>query len=107
MKEQNESERDGDGWWIDFMEGELDPSIMSDVEWLLKHSPADQEKLREYVELKKAVAESDWGQVTWQASDWCTLQEKIMMALDQQESSSAVKSSPPIELGVEGRIQCS
>jgi hypothetical protein len=55
----NESNKDTEWWWIDYLENELDPSLEMDLELLLNHSQEDRDSFENFRLLKQWVRESD------------------------------------------------
>ncbi len=62
--------KDIEAWWIDFMEGEVDPKIRKDMQTLLKNSRADQFLLKEYLWLR------EWIKATDQKTEWSESRQK-------------------------------
>lgn len=85
MKEEN-------WWWIDYMEGELDPTTHPDIEFLLEKSPADREEFESWRTLKSWVREVDpIKEAQWSESDLSNLKEKILKAADLEGSAQGLE----------------
>ncbi len=54
-----ESNKDTEWWWIDYLENELDASLEADLEMLLEHSQEDRDSFENFRLLKQWVKESD------------------------------------------------
>ncbi len=96
MRLNSLNESNVDGWWVDFIEAELDPSILEDVRWLLKHSPSDRETVREFQELRQALADCDWGEPYWREEDWKRLHDKIVLNVWKTADSAESQSSAQV-----------
>lgn len=73
--------KDLEAWWIDFMEGEMDPKIKKDLQTLLKNSRADQLILKEYLWLREWIRASD-TRTEWPESRQKRQLAKIMNGID-------------------------
>lgn len=54
-----DSLKDTDWWWIDYLENELDSVLEKDLEMLLQHSQEDRDSFENFRLLKQWVRESD------------------------------------------------
>lgn len=69
--------KDIEAWWIDFMEGEVDPKVRKDMQTLLKNSRADQFLLKEYLWLREWIKATD-QRTEWSADRQKNLHDRIM-----------------------------
>lgn len=86
MKDQEDNYEykwEHDGWWIDYMEGELAAPVKQALELLLSHSPTDRLILKNYQSLREVVKFSEtWGERT-PSVNMDALHRRIMERLDQ------------------------
>lgn len=84
--------KEGNWWWIDYMEGELDPTTHPDIEFLLEKSPVDREEFESWRTLKTWVKEVDPAghEVSWSAGQLSDLKEKILKETEELEGSAQV-----------------
>lgn len=75
--------KDIEAWWIDFMEGEMDPKIKKDLQTLLKNSRADQHLLKEYLWLREWVKASE-PRTEWSESRQTKLHDRIMTTISDE-----------------------
>lgn len=73
--------KDIEAWWIDFMEGEMDPKVRKDLQTLLKNSKADQFLLKEYLWLREWIKVSE-TRTDWPESRQRGLHDRIMNGID-------------------------
>lgn len=80
-------------WWLEFLEGETEPSMKNDLEVLLKNSSADREILESWQKLKIAIKSSD--EVALPENGWVyeRLHERIMDAVEQDWSTQEERAS--------------
>lgn len=79
-----------DWWWIDYIEGELDPTTHPDVEFLLEKSKADREEFESWRQLKAWVKEVDpvkKGKPEWSADELAVLKAKTLDLLPDSSTS--------------------
>lgn len=89
------TEADGDWWWIDFLENDLDPSTLPDIEYLLTHSESDQAEFERWRSLRQWVRESDpvsRNKELWSASELSAQKNKIMSAVFEPVSKTLDKA---------------
>ena len=73
-----------EGWWIDLMEGEVEPERRPGLRLLLEHSKTDRQIYNNFLKLRDLVksSEPDWNQ---QKEDYFdVLHAKIMHTIDSQ-----------------------
>ena len=79
-----DSRKETEWWWIDFLENELEPSLKADLELLLEHSQEDRDSFESIRLLKQWVGESD------PVGDWPVdarldrIRRKVMQAIDHE-----------------------
>lgn len=74
-------------WWIDFMEGELDPSTHPDIEFLLEKSPEDREEYESWRLLRTWIKEVDvTSEINWSKSDLEDNRQRILKGLGSEFS---------------------
>lgn len=75
-----------DWWWIDYIEGELEPTTLPDVEFLLDKSKSDREEHETWRLLKSWVKEVDpiGKKEVWSKEDLKRLRGETLKALDSQ-----------------------
>jgi len=86
---------DTDWWWIDYMEGELEPTTLPDIEFLLEKSPADRQNFESWQLLKswvKEVDEASPSECLWSEAELSQLKLKTMSSLPSK-SKGACQSS--------------
>ena len=54
-----DSNKETEWWWIDYLEDELDPVLERDLELLLDHSQEDRDSFENFRLLKQWIRESD------------------------------------------------
>jgi len=74
-----------DLWWIEYMEGELDPSLKEDLEFLLKKSKSNQERLEEVQALRQWVSSADIADSLWDEKRFAQLHSKIMDKIEKKK----------------------
>ncbi|HAG90331.1 MAG TPA: hypothetical protein DCL41_00575 [Bdellovibrionales bacterium] len=73
---------DVDWWWIDYLEGELDPTTEPDIEFLLEKSATDQKNFESWKLLKTWVKEVDPAKETqWASQELGTMKSEILKTL--------------------------
>lgn len=86
---------DTDWWWIDYMEGELDPTTLPDVEFLLEKSSSDRKNFESWQLLKswvKEVDESSPAGELWSDSELSELKAKTLRAVHPSKVQSSRES---------------
>ena len=54
-----DSNKETEWWWIDYLEDELDPGLEGDLQLLLDHSQEDRDSFENFRLLKQWIRESD------------------------------------------------
>ncbi len=74
-----------DEWWIEFMEGEVSPSLERDLKFLLCHSQEDRQRLNEYKELRSEIEASDDSYLPENGYYYQNQHDSIMAAIENIE----------------------
>ena len=78
-------------WWLDYVEGELDPTTKVEMKSILRHSKKDQEIVTALSETKK-ILESSEEQLPEVSDDFLdSLHDKIMAGIEEVEIAEAPK----------------
>lgn len=77
------------GWWVDVLEGDVDPHSAADANLVLEHSPLDRKILQQFKALKKALKQADWATVPESQSYYDQLHGRIMAAVESARDSAA------------------
>jgi len=87
-----------ESWWLDYVEGELDPATRAEMKALLRHSKADREVVEALSSTKELLKDHE-PPATEPADDlfFDALHDKIMAAVEE----TIVKPAP----GVAGRLK--
>lgn len=93
-----EDEVDRSLWWIDYVEGELEPKLKTAAELLLAHSTTDRLIVENLKNLKNALMTA--AEVDLPQSDqyWEELKTKVMNQIEVEKNSTnakAAKSTAP------------
>lgn len=85
--------KNDDWWWIDYIEGELEPTTVPDVEFLLDKSKSDREEHETWCLLKSWVKEVDpiGKKEIWSKSDLAELKDEVMKGLGSQVDAQSLQ----------------
>ncbi len=92
MSRFEESTRDE--WWIDFIEGDLEPSLEEDLKLLLLSSDADRKRLAELQVFREQVRQSEDVYMPESGQFYENMHDKIMAAVEQTEMEPPVERMP-------------
>lgn len=85
----DESSRETEWWWIDYLEDEMDPALDQDLETLLEYSPEDRKVFEKFRLIKKWLKESD-PVAHWPIEDRLNnMRHRVMQAIEAQEKKEA------------------
>lgn len=87
------SGRFDESWWLEYMEGEFDPSYARDLEQLLKNSPADRRRLRQLERTRRLVKDADEVALPEDARAYDQLHQRIMTAVEKSGDASLESES--------------
>ena len=76
-----------DAWWVEYMEGEMDPSLKEDLEFLLKKSKAYRLKLDEMQTFRQWVKLADPVESLWLEERMSKLHKSIMTEVEKIEKT--------------------
>ena len=78
-------------WWLDYVEGELDPATRAEMKAILRHSKKDQEVVEALSETKKLLENND-QELTAPGEDFfAAMEDKIMANIEKTEILPAPK----------------
>ncbi len=80
-----------ESWWLDYIEGELDPATRVEVKSILKHSKADQEIVSSLQETKEFIEDNSINLPDLDDAYYEQLTNKIMAKVEETEMAP-----PPI-----------
>ena len=87
-----------ENWWLEYLEGELEPSLNEDLKILLKNSPADRRCVSELEHARRMIKESDEETLPENGRYYEELHDRIMAAIeegawieDEEEKAEEVK----------------
>lgn len=81
-----ETNKDTEWWWIDYLENELDSALETDLEMLLEHSQEDRDSFENFRLLKQWVRESD-PVAHWPIKERLKrVRSKVMMAIEDLQT---------------------
>jgi len=80
-----------ENWWLEYLEGELEPSLKEDLKILLKNSPADRNCLNQLERVKNLVKESDEEALPEDGRYYDDLHDRIMAAIEEEPLASEEK----------------
>ena len=94
-----------DDWWLDLLEGELDPSFSQDLELLLQNSEVDREIYEALAVVRKLVESSEDTAMPEDGRYYDRLHEKIMTAtFDGGDAKRKTAKETPGLLGRDARF---
>ncbi len=98
----DDTSKDTEWWWIDYLENEMDPSLDKDLQILLEHSQEDRDAFENFRLLKEWLRESDpvahwpiepaWSEcaeTSWRPSIMTTITKPIGQPCRGKQSLSA------------------
>lgn len=92
MKERQEDQ----DIWIDFLEGEVDPSLREDLARMLQNKPAAQAAVNDYARIKKGVKKTNDIKLNLDDQYFENLHSKIMTAVETQTAPKEAEVIPLI-----------
>ena len=90
-----------ESWWLDYVEGELDPATRAEMKALLKHSKADQAVVEALSSTKELLKEHE-PPASEPADDlfFDALHDKIMAAVEE----TVVKPAPRVAARLKRKV---
>ncbi len=83
----SDSNPESNWWWVDYMEGELDPTTHPDIEFLLEKSADDREEFESWRTLRAWVKDVDPAQnkELWSSAELNVLKDDILKSIEAEE----------------------
>lgn len=73
-----------ENWWLEYLEGELEPNLKEDLKLLLKNSPADRRCASQLERARRLIKESDEEMLPEDGRYYDDLHDRIMAAIDEE-----------------------
>lgn len=88
------------GWWLDYIERELEPAMRAHMKAILKNSVKDQEMVEEIQATRDLVANSDIPDLEMDEDFFAQLESKIMAGVGKTEIKKASAKDQALEVAV-------
>lgn len=84
-----------DDWWLEYVEGEADPSLTLDLKILLQRSRADRKICESLVKTREVIKSADPVSVPEDGHYYDNLHSRIMAAVNEAPTSSGLATPRP------------
>lgn len=87
-----DSIKDTEWWWIDYLENEMDPTLEKDLEMLLENSQEDRDSFENFRLLREWVNESDPARDLDIDARLDRLRAKVMQTVSKEKPGEEVRT---------------
>lgn len=87
-----------DIWWLEYLEGEFEPSMQKDLQLLLENSPFDRKRLRQLESARRLIKDADEVALPEDGRVYSRLHDRIMACIEEIGSDDENETGAPVDI---------